>query len=125
VAAVKSAGISRVALFATTGLIQSEIYQKAMAQAGIESLTLPAAQQKRLMDQILTFKDRGDGAPLLHGLQEQFERMRQQGAEGIALACTDIPVVLEGVDLPLPCFDTTEILALAAIREARGEDREP
>lgn len=41
------------------------------------------------------------------------------GAEGLLPACTEIPLVLGPEDVDVPVLDTLEVLALAAVREAR------
>ncbi len=41
--------------------------------------------------------------------------MQQQGAQGIALACTEIPILIKQEDVNVPVFDTTLIHATAAI----------
>ncbi|HEX5783684.1 MAG TPA: aspartate/glutamate racemase family protein, partial [Burkholderiaceae bacterium] len=38
-----------------------------------------------------------------------------QGAEGIILGCTELPLILGADDLALPLFDTTTLHALAAV----------
>ena len=38
-----------------------------------------------------------------------------RGAQGIVLGCTEIPLLVEADQSPLPAFDTTRIHALAAV----------
>ena len=121
VAAVKAAGISRVGLLATTGLVSSGIYQDGFARAGVEVLLPDDAMQVRMMDGILAFKDRGDGGPLKAALDELCGDLITRGAGGLVLGCTELPVVLEADSIPVPCYDTLEILARAAVREALGK----
>ncbi len=44
--------------------------------------------------------------------------LEQQGAEGIILGCTEIPMLIGQEDSSLPLFNTTEIHALAAFEKA-------
>jgi aspartate racemase len=37
-----------------------------------------------------------------------------QGAEGIILGCTEIPLLIGAADASVPLFDTTELHAMAA-----------
>jgi aspartate racemase len=46
------------------------------------------------------------------------ERLKAQDCECIALACTELPLVLNDQNCQIPVLDTTDILAEAAIREA-------
>jgi aspartate racemase len=40
------------------------------------------------------------------------------GCDAVALACTEIPLLISPADSPLPILDSTRILARAALREA-------
>jgi len=42
------------------------------------------------------------------------ERLRQNGAQGIVLGCTEIPLLISQADVSIPVFSTTEIHAKAA-----------
>ena len=44
-----------------------------------------------------------------------------QGAEGIILGCTEIPLIIKDDDFDLPLFNTTEIHAQADVDFALGE----
>jgi aspartate racemase len=44
-----------------------------------------------------------------------------QGAEGIVLGCTEIPLLVKQSDHPLPLFDTVAIHVDAGVRFALGE----
>ncbi|MCR5405111.1 MAG: aspartate/glutamate racemase family protein [Butyrivibrio sp.] len=46
------------------------------------------------------------------------EKMKQQGAEGVILGCTEIGMLIKDEDSALPTFDTTIIHATAAVNEA-------
>ena len=45
-------------------------------------------------------------------------RLAAQGCDAVALACTEIPLLVRPEDSPLPVLDSTHILAAAALREA-------
>jgi len=42
-------------------------------------------------------------------------KLTMQGAEGIILGCTEIPILIKQEDCPVPVFDTTRIHASAAV----------
>jgi len=44
--------------------------------------------------------------------------LKEQGAEGIILGCTEIPLLLNAADCEIPLFDTARIHAQAALRYA-------
>jgi aspartate racemase len=47
-----------------------------------------------------------------------------QGAEGIILGCTEIPLLIQQQDCPVPVFDTTVIHARAAVEFALKDERD-
>ncbi len=49
------------------------------------------------------------------GFLEIIRTLVDQGAEGIVLGCTEIPLLVNQVDIPVPIYDTTEIHAKAAV----------
>jgi aspartate racemase len=46
------------------------------------------------------------------------QNLAQQGAEGIILGCTEIPLLVTQADVALPLFDSTRIHAEAALNYA-------
>jgi aspartate racemase len=52
--------------------------------------------------------------------QQIIEEMASQGAQGVALACTEIPLLIKQEDVSIPVFDTTTIHAQAAVKYALG-----
>ena len=42
----------------------------------------------------------------------------ENGCDAVALACTEIPLLISSDDSPLPILDSTRILARAALRKA-------
>jgi aspartate racemase len=50
------------------------------------------------------------------------DRLRGRGCDAVALACTEIPMLLSADISPLPTLDSTLILAQAALREAQTSD---
>jgi Asp/Glu/Hydantoin racemase len=46
------------------------------------------------------------------------ERMKQQGCDAVVLGCTEIPLILNDENSPLPTLDSTRLLARAALDRA-------
>jgi aspartate racemase len=51
-------------------------------------------------------------------LREIIAALTSAGAEGIILGCTELPLILEQSDSPVPLFDTTTIHSEAAVERA-------
>ncbi len=45
-------------------------------------------------------------------------RLRDRGCDAVALACTELPLLVRPEESPLPTLDSTRLLAAAALREA-------
>jgi aspartate racemase len=41
--------------------------------------------------------------------------LKQRGAQGVVLGCTELPLLLSDADTDMPLFNTTELHALAAV----------
>jgi len=46
-------------------------------------------------------------------------KLKHQGCDAVALACTEIPLLIDDRNSPLPTLDSTRILARAALRAAK------
>ncbi len=45
-------------------------------------------------------------------------RLAERGCDAVALACTEIPLLVRDDESPLPTLDSTRLLAKAALRRA-------
>lgn len=52
--------------------------------------------------------------------QRVMSRMKDQGCDAVALSCTEIPLLMNDANSPLPTLDSTRLLARAALRRALG-----
>lgn len=48
--------------------------------------------------------------------------LAERGAQPVILGCTEIMLLVDAPDSPVPLFDTTEIHALAAVETALAPD---
>ena len=46
---------------------------------------------------------------------DQIEELRQRGAEGIVLGCTEFPLIIKPTDVAMPVFDTTLLHSQMAV----------
>ena len=50
--------------------------------------------------------------------QRVIERMKDEGCDAVVLGCTEIPLIMNDANSPLPTLDSTRLLARAALRQA-------
>ncbi len=109
----------RVGVLGTRFTMDGPVYQDTLEPIGIESLA-PSEADKDFIDHVI-FSELIDGIisdQSRSGYQHVIERLRQQGCDAIALACTEIPLLISPDDSALPVLDSTRLLAGAAIRRA-------
>ena len=114
-------GILKVGLLATSGTVKAGLFQRRLAECGIEVVLPPAEDQARVAAAIYEVKA-GPAATRRREITRDLcgvsQRLFDAGARGIILGCTEIPLVLGSADLPIPVFDSLSLLARAAIRAA-------
>jgi len=108
----KKFSLKRIGFLATETTIQSKCYQQKFKPEEIE-LILPEEQQliTAAIREILEGKKREPKEKILKAIK-QFKEV-----DAIALACTDLPVVINQEDSGLKILDTASIIAKAAIKK--------
>ncbi|HVP52564.1 MAG TPA: amino acid racemase [Terriglobales bacterium] len=114
-------GFRRVGLTGTKFLMEGPVYPPKFAEAGIE-LRLPSAKARAAINRII-FEELVYGKFLHESLacfQRVIECFKDQGCQAVALSCTEIPLLVNDSNSPLPTLDSTRLLARAALRKAVG-----
>lgn len=120
--AIAARGLETVGLLGTRFTMESTFYQDALAARGITVIT-PDAADRALVNRVVyeelvagIIRDESRSAYL--GV---IERLAANGAQGIILGCTEIPLLVKQSDTPLPLFDTTILHADAALAFALAD----
>jgi len=117
--AARAAGVSRVGLLGTRMTMEEPFYRERLAGHGIEVLVPPPEERAELdriiFEELVRGRFTEEARRRVAGIAE---RLVERGAEGIVLGCTELPILLRGVDLGVPVFDTTRLHALKAVEEA-------
>jgi aspartate racemase len=120
-ARIRQAGLRKVALLGTIFTMSKGFYQRGMARHGIETVTPgPEGQEKVnriIFDELITNRPTDASRQLVLGLVEE---LRNRGAQGLVLGCTELPFLIGQEHTDLPVFDTSELLAQKALDLARG-----
>lgn len=120
VAAVAQArGFRKLAVTGTKYTMEGPVYPAKLSAVGIAHL-MPEAQERAKIDQIIMDE-------LVNGIftsesrayfQQVISRMKLAGCDAVVLGCTEIPLIVDDRNAPLPTLDSTRILARAAIKKA-------
>ncbi len=115
--------IRRLGLLATTGTLQSRMFERYFEPRGFMLVTPePEVQASCVMEAIYAVK-RGDPIETAGRLIRQAaQSLLERGAEAILAGCTEVPLILQDGDVAVPIIDPTWILAQAAVRYALAED---
>ena len=99
------------------------IYRPILEALGIETV-VPDGADAGTVDRII-FDELVDGV-FADASREFYNgviaRLAERGCDAVALACTEIPLLVRPEESPLPTLDSTRLLAKAALREAMRED---
>ena len=118
--------IRTTGLLASAGTVVSRIVHDAFEAAGIEVLVPPPREQKRVMEAIYGKKGIKAGVttgPPRKAVLDVAAGLIRAGAHGIVAGCTELPLVLDEDDLPVPLIEPMRIVARACITKAGGKTR--
>ncbi len=116
--------VRRVGILATEGTIATGLYHEALRARGLVPLQ-PDEAGHRLVGAAIAAVKGGDTGPGVGALLVEASRaLIAAGAEVLLAACTELPLVLTGALVPVPLLDPTQMLAEAAVREARAHGSE-
>jgi aspartate racemase len=120
-------GFRRVGVMGTKYLMEGPVYPRAFGPKGIE-WRIPGEADRQIINR--TIFDELVNAVFTDASRQMFERvmtsLAREGCDAAALACTEIPLVVDPETAPLPVLDSTRLLALAAVERAvagPGRDR--
>lgn len=109
-------GIKKVALLGTKYTMTMDFFRNKLSDLQIETIVPNLADIEIINDGI--YKELALGIITAENKSNYLgimQKLKQQGAEGIILGCTEIPLLIKENDFDLPLFDTTFIHANAAV----------
>ena len=112
-------GYRRLGITGTRWLIDSEVYPQKIEAEGLAWLRPTDAERDEtnriIMDELVqgVFTQEAVAA-----YRRVMNRMKDQGCDAVILGCTEIPLIMNDGNSPLPTLDSTRLLARAALRRA-------
>jgi aspartate racemase len=112
-------GLRCLGLTGTRYLLESEVYPEKLTPLGLEYIR-PNTVEREEIDRIIMEE-------LVYGVfkpeavayfQQVIGRMKDAGCDAVVLGCTEIPLIMNDSNSPLPTLDSTRLLARAALRRA-------
>ena len=114
--AIANGQIKKVALLGTKYTMLFDFYKNKLAEKNIETIIPNDADIAYINDAI--YNEMGKGIFLAERKERIIKiinELRQQGAEAVVLACTELPILIKQQDVAITVFDTTLIHATAAV----------
>ena len=117
--AIAASGMRRVALLGTRYTMEEDFYCGVLRRRGIEVL-IPEAQDRAMINDVI-FQELCLGRiedASRQKLLSVIDGLRERGAQGVVLGCTEIGLLLPPQDGDFPLLDTTVLHATAAAEMA-------
>ncbi len=116
-------GFVRLGITGTQYLMAGPVYSETLHKFGI-ACEIPDEDEREMIDAVI-FKE------LVNGVFREetrlyfnavIQRLKNRDCDAVVLGCTEIPLLVDPHDCPLPTLDSTRLLARAALREALQQE---
>jgi aspartate racemase len=118
-------GFRTLAILGTKYLMTGPVYPEALGRLGIDH-EIPEEPDRERIDTII-FGELVNG--VFTGDSRRYfnmviQKLKDRGCDGVVLGCTEIPLLVDPDDCPLPTLDSTRLLARAALKESLRDDED-
>ena len=115
----KKKGFTHLGILGTKYLMTGPVYPDALKKLGVIT-EIPGEKEREEIDAII-FKELVNGIfPEKSRLyfNKVIQSLKYRGCDAVILGCTEIPLIVDPNDCPLPTLDSTRLLARAALQRA-------
>lgn len=120
---IKRQGLNKVGLLGARYTMEEGFYRQRLKDNFDLDVVVPDQDDRDYVHHVIfqelcqgTFTDKARGKYL-----EIIERLREKGAKGVVLGCTEIPLLIHQEDIDLPLFNTAALHAEYALEYAFAE----
>lgn len=115
-------GFQRIGLTGTRWLVESAVYPEKLEAHGLTYVG-PDPDERAEINRIIMEE-------LVYGIftpeattyfQQVIGRMQEAGCDAVILGCTEIPLIMNDSNSPLPTLDSTRLLAISALHRATSD----
>ena len=108
-----------VGILGTRYLMEGPVYPTKLAALDIEHLIPTTNERERINEIIFNQLVKGQFTTKSRAyFTKVIDRLKNRGCDAVVLGCTEIPLLISQEDSPLPTLDSTQLLAMAALRRA-------
>ena len=113
----------RVGVLGTRWLVDGPVYPDTLAATGVAAVRPTGTERDEIHRIIMEELVAGRTVPASVAYHQRvIERLRDEGCDAVVLGCTELPLILDDANSPLPTLDSTRLLARAALRWAVGAE---
>ena len=115
----KARGFRRLGITGTAWLVESSVYPDALDAVGLEWVRPVEHDRDETSRIIMDELVRGRFEPeSIARFEAVVARLKDSGCDAVVLGCTELPLILDDRNAPLPPLDSTRLLARAALVRA-------
>ena len=121
-AVAKIRGFRKLGITGTKYLMTGPVYPETLDKLGIR-WAIPDGPDRENIDNII-FKELVNGVfkdKSRRYFNDVIQKLKADGCDAVVLGCTEIPLLVDPDDCPLPILDSTRLLARAALKRALEE----
>ncbi len=112
-------GYQRLGVTGTRWLVLSDVYPNVLGGRGLSCLLPEAAEREEINRIIMQELVRGVfKSEAVEYFQRVITALKERGCDAVVLGCTEIPLIINDHNSPLPTLDSTRLLARAALHRA-------
>ena len=116
-------GYSKLAILGTKYLMTGPVYPETLDRFNL-SHEIPDEETREKIDRII-FEELVNGIFTEESrlyFNQVIQDLKNRGCDAAVLGCTEIPLIVDPADCPLPTLDSTRLLARAALNKALETD---
>lgn len=106
---------AKVGVLGADGCLDAGLYQRALAERGLEAVILDPPERARFMAAIYRIKAGDTGEAVRTQIAVLARSLEQRGAAAVLSACTELPLVLKQGDVAVPLLDSTDVLVAKTV----------
>lgn len=112
-------GYQKLGLTGTQWLVESEVYPEKLSARGLDYVRPNLSEREGIANIIMSELIYGEIKSESVGyFQQVIGRLKDDGCDAVILGCTEIPLIMNDGNSPLPTLDSTRLLARSALRRA-------
>ena len=113
--------VQTVGLLASEAVLVTKLYMKRLEERGVKQIHPSAQLQTRIMTSIRRIKTGKYEEEDKRVLQTAAEELMRRKADVLIVACTELSIISDSIDVAVPVYDASQVLAEGIVRIVKGD----